>query len=104
MLAATASAESAPQISESRVPTRSAALSRRSHPLPLLDYHVVVSKGFHCDWRDCDTWTFQKKRHGFLTIHGQGFGTLHFCSWDCVLKFSAQFEPTEEIGVGLDNE
>lgn len=64
-----------------------------------------MSKGYHCDWKDCDTFTFHPKRHGFLTIKGGGVGgNLHFCSWDCVLKFSAQFEPMEEIPLDSDSD
>lgn len=54
-----------------------------------------MSKAYHCDADDCDAWTFRRKHNGFLTVHGQGVGALHFCSWDCVLKFSAKFEPME---------
>lgn len=60
-----------------------------------------MSKGYHCDWRDCESWTYHRKRHGFITIKSGSLsgGRLHFCSWDCVLKFSAQFEPTEPISM-----
>lgn len=54
-----------------------------------------MSKAYHCDADDCDSWTYHKRKHGFLTITGQGPGELHFCSWDCVLKFSAKFEPMD---------
>ena len=56
-----------------------------------------MSKAFHCDSDDCDAWTFHRNHHGFLTVKGQGKDRLHFCSWDCVLKFSAKFEPMQII-------
>lgn len=62
-----------------------------------------MSKAYHCDGEDCDSWTYHKKNHDFLTVKGQGGGALHFCSWDCILKFSAKFEPINILDVDVDD-
>jgi hypothetical protein len=36
----------------------------------------------------------------FLTITEDAGRTLHFCSWDCVLKQAAEIPPVEVIAVG----
>jgi hypothetical protein len=62
-----------------------------------------MSKAYHCDSDDCEEWTFRKRRNNFLTVNGKGVGSLHFCSWDCVLKFSAKFEPMEILSDDPDS-
>lgn len=53
-----------------------------------------MSKALHCDGPHCDTWT--KDPYIFITIKRSDVTEeLHFCLWDCVLRYSAQFEPTE---------
>ena len=56
-----------------------------------------MSTAHHCDTEGCDTWSRVPKKHGFLKITGQGGNALHFCSWDCVLKYSARFAPLETV-------
>lgn len=63
---------------------------------------MSVERTFYCDAQDCD-------RHiSTLAINAPGFVTtierdpiatteLHFCSWDCVLKYAASREPVEII-------
>lgn len=59
----------------------------------------------YCDAADCGRHarTAAKGRQpmGFLCITGDGPPT-HFCSWDCCMKYAAQFEPPEVIHVGDD--
>jgi len=54
-------------------------------------------KAQHCDGKECITWSKNPKEHGFLKITGQGGKSLHFCSWDCVLRFAAKFHPTVQM-------
>jgi hypothetical protein len=36
---------------------------------------------------------------GFLTIEEDAGRTLHFCSWDCILKHAAEMPPIEIVPV-----
>ena len=53
--------------------------------------------GWHCDLDSCDSWTRHGYKHGFLKIKDGPSSELHFCSWDCILKFSAKFDPVQVI-------
>jgi hypothetical protein len=54
-----------------------------------------MSTAFHCDATGCDTWVRENALPddaGFLTVDW-GSRILHFCSWDCTLKFGAAITP-----------
>lgn len=60
---------------------------------------MALERIFHCDGPDCE-------RHvrtirtiapaGHLTVSGDG-KPLHFCGWDCVLRYAGNKEPEEVI-------
>lgn len=57
----------------------------------------MIERVFHCDQAECERHVRTAAARpsagaGFLTITGWG-KPLHFCGWDCVLRFAAQFEP-----------
>ncbi len=66
---------------------------------------MSIERIFYCDWRECEKHTrTASKRPGmlFLTITEDAGRTLHFCSWDCVLKHAAETEPVETIPASSD--
>ena len=69
---------------------------------------MATERVYHCDGPGCETHakTAAKGRAamGFLTVSGDG-PPNHFCGWDCVMKFAAQFDPPEIIHLdgGLDD-
>lgn len=63
-----------------------------------------MSQGIHCDGPACETWAKPNMAHdsGFLTVmdgvyynHAEFF--LHFCSWDCMMKYAAFKQPLDRI-------
>lgn len=65
----------------------------------------MIERVFHCDWRDCDGHLRTASLHPpepFLTVAGGAEKHLHFCGWDCLLKFSGEKPP--EITVALDDD
>lgn len=68
---------------------------------------MAIERTYHCDGPGCDchatTAESSRMAMGFLKITGDG-PVKHFCSWDCVLKFAAKFEPTEIIPVGSNSD
>ena len=55
-----------------------------------------MSSAWCCDGPGCDTWT----RGIGLDAWPILTGTLHFCTWDCILRFAASKTPT----VVIDND
>ncbi len=68
---------------------------------------MAIERTYHCDGPECEchakTAETSRMAAGFLKVTGDG-EPLHFCSWDCVLRFAAKFEPTEIIPVGSNPE
>jgi hypothetical protein len=62
----------------------------------------MIERVFYCDWRECDSnaQTSRARPRGFVTVTEEGAGSLHFCSWDCVLKHAAEKPPLEVIPLG----
>ena len=54
---------------------------------------IEMARAWHCDGPGCDTWTrgLGLEEWPIITI---GFA---FCSWDCVLRYSATKTPMEVI-------
>lgn len=53
--------------------------------------------GMHCDGPGCDTWT-TGTTGAFIRVEEFGARTeFDFCTWDCLLKFAANVEPTVVI-------
>lgn len=63
---------------------------------------MAIERTFQCDGPDCDSHArtaSTKAPKGFLVVTGDG-GPMHFCMWDCVLRYAATKEPTEVIPAG----
>lgn len=55
-----------------------------------------MSMAMHCDGPECDTWTYPGwLADGWITVeeYGEPVRPLHFCYWDCLLKYGASKEP-----------
>lgn len=64
-----------------------------------------IERIFYCDWRECETHTRtagMRPGMSFLTVTGDAGRTMHFCSWDCVLKHAAEIPPVEQVAVAND--
>lgn len=59
---------------------------------------MSIERVFHCDCEDCEIHvrTAGLRPPTFLTV-SEDDDELHFCSWDCVLKFAATKPPMETI-------
>lgn len=59
---------------------------------------MSIDRTYRCDGPECQSNCSEAAHRElpFLTITGDG-PTLHFCTWDCVLKHAATKEPTEVI-------
>jgi hypothetical protein len=61
---------------------------------------MSVERIFYCDWYDCETHTRtigSRPGMSFLTVEEDADHTLHFCSWDCLLKHAASMPPLVEV-------
>jgi hypothetical protein len=60
---------------------------------------MSIERVFYCDWRECDSHmqTASTRPYRFVTV-SEGTGrALHFCSWDCVLKYAGEKPPVEVV-------
>jgi len=61
---------------------------------------MSIERIFHCDWRECERHVRGRElalRTGLIFLTEHPGPTLHFCSWDCVLKHAAEKPPVEVI-------
>jgi hypothetical protein len=60
---------------------------------------MTVERIFRCDGPKCErhVQTQRKAPPCFLTVTGDAQPTLHFCGWDCVLRYAGTIEPEEVI-------
>lgn len=61
---------------------------------------MSIERIFYCDWRECEAHTRTVGTipgMSFLTITEDADRTLHFCSWDCVLKHAAEQPAPEAV-------
>jgi hypothetical protein len=61
---------------------------------------VSIERIFYCDGPDCERHvrTAASRPHGaFVFVTTGDSATLHFCGWDCVLKYAATKPPAEII-------
>jgi hypothetical protein len=64
---------------------------------------MSIERVYYCDWRECEA---HARTAGdlpptsFLAVTEDASHEQHFCSWDCLLKFSAEKPPTETIPMG----
>jgi hypothetical protein len=63
---------------------------------------MSIERIFYCDWRDCETHTrtASSRPISFMTITESAGPSLHFCSWDCILKHAAEKPPVEIMALG----
>lgn len=60
---------------------------------------MSIERTYYCDWRECERHASTAARRppvSFLTVREEG-RSLHFCSWDCILRHAAEKEPQEVI-------
>jgi hypothetical protein len=59
---------------------------------------MSIERVYTCDWRECEC---HMRTSGdprpFLTITEAPGHSLHFCGWDCVLKYAGE-KPPAEVG------
>lgn len=62
---------------------------------------MSVDRTFRCDGPECESFVMTTKDDApdFITAveRFDAPSTFHFCTWDCVLRFAAQVEPSETI-------
>jgi hypothetical protein len=66
---------------------------------------VTIERVFYCDGPDCERHVQTagpRPMASFIFVTERGGGstaTLHFCNWDCVLKYAATKPPVEVIPI-----
>jgi len=64
---------------------------------------VSIERVFYCDGPDCELHVRTASSRSVFIIVTDGSGrSLHFCTWDCVLKHAASKPPTEVVSLGSD--
>jgi hypothetical protein len=60
---------------------------------------VSIERVFYCDWRECESHvrTASPRSAAIITVTEGTGRSLHFCSWDCILKHSAEKPPVEVV-------
>ena len=60
---------------------------------------MSIRRVYSCDWRECNHQVHSAGSRPplFLTVTEGPGGSLHFCSWDCVLKHAGEKPPCETI-------
>jgi hypothetical protein len=57
---------------------------------------MTIEHTYYCDGPDCET--HSKHIHYFIRLKEMQETEIKlFCSWDCVLRFGARFEPSEIV-------
>ena len=57
-----------------------------------------MSPAITCDRPDCDTWMAATGMFFIQVVEATDPNNpMHFCTWDCLLKFASHIEPTEVI-------
>lgn len=62
---------------------------------------MTVERTYHCDGPDCRNHATSATGLPATFLRVTGDGTHHFCQWDCVMRYAAQY-PTETVS--LDGE
>jgi hypothetical protein len=64
---------------------------------------MSIERIYYCDGPECERHVrtaAHRPAAGFVFVtEGGSGGTLHFCGWDCVLKYAATKPPEEVIAV-----
>ncbi len=64
---------------------------------------MSIERIFYCDGPECDCHVrtaSKRPQGGFLFVEEDGPTVLHFCTWDCVLKYAATLPPSEVVLAG----
>jgi len=63
---------------------------------------MSIRRAYYCDWRECNHHVLSDGGRPplFLTVSEGPGSSLHFCTWDCVLKYAAETPPCETIPLG----
>jgi hypothetical protein len=65
---------------------------------------MAIERIFHCDGPECERHVrtaLNRPSAGYVFVtEGGSTGTLHFCNWDCVLKYAATKPPVEVVSMG----
>jgi len=63
---------------------------------------MSIERIFYCDGPGCEhhARTASSRPGGFMTVTEGTGRSLHFCSWDCVLRHAAEKPPTEIVPAG----
>jgi hypothetical protein len=63
---------------------------------------VAIERTFHCDGPDCErhvTTALPRPQAGFIFVTDGSTAALHFCTWDCVLRYAAAKPPVELVAL-----
>ena len=62
---------------------------------------MSIERIFYCDGPDCGrhTQTASPRPSTFITVKEAAGRSLHFCTWDCLLRHAAEKPPSEVIPV-----
>lgn len=66
---------------------------------------MTIERIFYCDWRECDghvQTASLRPAVGIITVTEGTGRSLHFCHWDCLLKYAAEKPPVEVIPMSAD--
>jgi hypothetical protein len=60
---------------------------------------MSIERVFYCDGPDCEahTRTASTRPVAFIVVTEEAGRSLHFCTWDCILKHAATKPPVEAI-------
>lgn len=60
---------------------------------------MSITRTSRCDWRDCDTHgstAAKRPAFDFIVVTQEGC-SKHFYTRECIIRFAAEQEPTEQI-------
>jgi hypothetical protein len=64
---------------------------------------MSIERTFYCDGPECERHVqtaLSRPTAGFIFVtEGGSAATLHFCNWDCVMKYAATKPPLEVIAL-----
>jgi hypothetical protein len=67
---------------------------------------MSIERIFYCDGPDCERHVrtaSSRPEAGYIFVtEGGSTRTLHFCNWDCVLKYAAAKPPVDVVAVDAD--
>jgi hypothetical protein len=63
---------------------------------------MSIERVFYCDWRDCNHHheTVSASAAPFITVTERAGHSLHFCGWDCLLKYAGEIPAARVIPLG----